>query len=94
MPLWVKRIIGQVFTALKEQGIYFFHIDDDVLEVDRDNNIIYCICLRNRVKICSRLPSETTVKVIIYHYPNRPALVKTQGITLRLNRYIKIRRIN
>ena len=94
LPLWVIRVIRQIHIALKAQGVYYFNINDDVLQVDREDDLIICIRLRHRVKICCTLPSGKTVKATIYHYSNRPPLVETEGIDLLLNRFIPVRRLS
>ena len=93
LPLWVIRIIRQVFTALRKQGVYFYHVDNAVLEPDREEDLIWVVRLRNKVKISCILPTGITAKVTIHHHRNRPAFVEIEGLALELNRYIKTKRI-
>lgn len=94
LPLWVKRIIIQVHLALKAKGVYYLHINDNPLDLTRDDEDIFCIRLRHRIKICATLPSGKTAKITIYHQTNKKPLVETEGITLILNRFIITRRIS
>ena len=93
LPLWVVRIISQVFKALKAQGVYFFHVDDPVIEIDREEDPLFAIRLRNRVKICCNLPNGNTAKITIHHHHNRAPLVELEGITIKFNRYIRTIRL-
>ena len=94
LPFWVHRVIRHIHLYLKQQGVYYFHVNDPILDLERPEDDIICIRLRHKVKITCRLPSGCSVKATIHHRPNRRPLVETEGMNLTLNRLIIIRKIS
>ena len=82
LPPWVVRVISQIFRALKANGVYFFHIDNAVLQIDQEDDPIFCIRLQNKVKVCCTLPTGKTAKITIHHRHNQQALVELEGINI------------
>ena len=88
LPPWVIRVIKQVFLTLRQNGVYYFHVDNPILELDREEDDIFCVRLQNRVKISCLLPSGQVAKVPIHHKRNRCPLVVIEKLDLVLNRFI------